>query len=72
MMRWTPNTTTESSEVRDAGAAQELFDAVVGAVAGLGTRSVVFAVMVALIVVTLVFGLTTQDAMAAGQWCPKC
>ncbi len=75
MMRWTPNATTEVSEVsqdRDATVIQELFDSVVGVVAGMGARSVIVAVMVAVIVLTLVFGVSTQDALAGGNWCPKC
>ena len=72
MMRWTPETVAESSEARDAVVGRDLIDAVVASVAGLGARSVVFAVMVALIVLTLAFGLSTQEAFAAAGWCPKC
>jgi len=75
MMRWTPSTTTDVSEVshdRDGGIVQELFDSVVGVVAQIGSRSVLLAVMVALVVLTLVFGLSTQDALAGANWCRSC
>jgi hypothetical protein len=72
MMRWTPNTTTDVSEVREDGVVQEFLASVVGAVAGLGGRSVVVAAMVALIVLTLVFGLSADDALAGARYCKLC
>jgi hypothetical protein len=72
MMRWTPSTTTDVSEVSEDNVVREFLASVVGAVAGMGGRSVVVAVMVALIVLTLVFGVSTEDALAGGNWCPRC
>ncbi len=75
MMRWTPNTTTDVSEVshgRDAGIVQELFDSVVGMVAQIGSRSVLLTVMVALVVLTLVFGMSVTDALAGANYCRSC
>lgn len=75
MMRWTPNTTADVSEVsqdRDPASLQALLDAVVASVAGMGARSVVVGVMVALIVMTLVFGLSTEDALAGVNFCRNC
>lgn len=72
MMRWTPNTTTETTADRDAVAVQGLIDTVVGVVARMGTQSVLLAVTIALIVATVVFGLSTGDALAGGRWCPSC
>jgi hypothetical protein len=71
-MRWTPSTTTDVSEVSEDNVVREFLASVVGAVAGMGGRSVVVAVMVALIVLTLVFGVSTEDALAGGNWCPRC
>ena len=72
MMRWTPSTPTDVSEVSEDNVVREFLASVVGAVAGMGGRSVVVAVMVALIVLTLVFGVSTEDALAGGNWCPRC
>ena len=75
MMRWTPNTTADVSEVsqeRDPASLQALLDALVASVAGMGARSVVVGVMVALIVLTLVFGLSTQDVLAGANYCRSC
>lgn len=75
MMRWTPNATADVSEVsQDRGpvAVQALLDAVVDVVARMGGRSVLLGVMVALVVLTLVFGLSVDDALAGANYCRSC
>lgn len=72
MMRWNPTTMTESSEADNSEVVHNLFDTVVGVVARLGTQSVLLAVTIALIVATVIFGLSTGDALAGGRWCPSC
>ncbi len=40
--------------------------------ARIGVTSVTVAVAIALLIATVLFGLTTSDATALYQWCPKC
>lgn len=72
MMRWNPEIRTESTEVREQSTVQDLFDTVVATFAGMGARSVLLTAVVVLIVLTLAFGVTTQDAMAGGNFCIRC
>lgn len=88
MMRWAPNdqTTVRDGADVDGGDAvspttgrmagdsmvRYLLDAVAASVVGLGARSVVVAVALALVVATLLIGLTADEAAAVARWCPKC
>lgn len=87
-MRWTPvDSTTARNEAgfvdgdaetpttgRMAGDSmmRYLLDAIVASVTVLGARSVVVAVVMALIMVTLFFGLTADEATAIARWCRTC
>jgi hypothetical protein len=72
MMRWTPENVTESTEATEPSSVQYLLDAVLVTLGRLNTRSLLLMVLLALVVATLVFGLSTQDSMAQLRWCPKC
>lgn len=88
MMRWTPadmNGVREvagsaradavpetTSRIGDETTVRYLLDAVVAAVASLGARSVVVALVMAMIVATLLFGLTANEAAAYARWCRAC
>lgn len=80
MMRWEPTNTdkvgvtqTESAgRGPEVSAARYLLDAVAATVAGLGTRSVVIMLVMALIVATLLFGLSGDETAAYARWCPSC
>ena len=39
---------------------------------GVTSLSMVFAVASALLVAAVLFGVTATDAVAMGQWCPRC
>lgn len=88
MMRWTPTDPTNARDdagsadgdalapttgrVMEDSMMRYLLDAVAATVAGLGARSVVVAVTMALIVATLLLGLTADEATAMVRWCPQC
>ncbi|HEU0113668.1 MAG TPA: hypothetical protein VFQ80_03290 [Thermomicrobiales bacterium] len=73
MMRWTPEPATESTEAEEPSSVQYLLDAVVVTLARLNSRSFYLMFLLALIVLTVLFGLSTQDSLAGGRWCPvKC
>lgn len=88
MMRWVPNDQTtayDGAGVDDGEAVSPtkgrptgdsmvryLLDAVVASMAGLGARSIVVAVAMALIVATLLLGMTADEAAAVVRWCPQC
>ena len=88
MMRWTPTDVDgvrEETESARTGAAPRatdpvgdgtfvryLLDAVAAAVVGIGARSAVLLVVMAVIVAALLFGLSADDTTAAMRWCPGC
>jgi hypothetical protein len=53
-----------------------LFDQVIHSLATalsrVGVSSLMLLVMIAVVVATVLFGLSADDAMAFGQWCKKC
>jgi hypothetical protein len=53
-----------------------LFDQVIHSLAAalsrVGVSSLLLLVMMAVVVATVLFGLSADDAMAFGQWCKKC
>jgi hypothetical protein len=72
MMRWTPENTTESPEATEPNSVQYLLDAVVVTLARLNSRSFFLMALLALVVLTVLFGLSTQDSLAGARWCPHC
>ncbi|HEU5433299.1 MAG TPA: hypothetical protein VFU81_16655 [Thermomicrobiales bacterium] len=72
MMRWTPENTTESSEATEPTPVQYLLDAMVVALGRLNSRSFLLMALLTLIVLTVLFGLSTQDSLAGARWCPHC
>ncbi|MDQ3695897.1 MAG: hypothetical protein M3464_20090 [Chloroflexota bacterium] len=85
MMRWNMGDTgfeVEKNDVSvsavsgDRSESSSLFGYVVESVATtlarIGVSSVVVAVLVALVIATVVFGFSSDEASALGQWCMKC
>ena len=88
MMVWNPNVSVgfrDDSDVVTEGAAHQikgkergipaiqfLLDAVADVVARLSMRSVAVALVLALVVAAILFGLSADDASAVGLWCRKC
>ncbi|MDP9366517.1 MAG: hypothetical protein M3Q10_20215 [Chloroflexota bacterium] len=88
MMRWTPTDVDGVREETDSartGAAPRatnpvgdgtfvryLLDAVAATVVGIGARSAVLLVVMAVIVAALLFGLSAGEAAAGVQWCRTC
>ncbi|HET7094575.1 MAG TPA: hypothetical protein VFI22_13875 [Thermomicrobiales bacterium] len=72
MMRWTPDTVAESTEAEESSSTQYLLDAVFVTLARLNSRSFLLMVLLAMVVLTVLFGLSTQDSLAGARWCPRC
>jgi hypothetical protein len=67
------NVEIETDERSGPGA---LFDQVIHSLATaltrVGVSSLMLLVMIAVVVATVLFGLSADDAMAFGQWCKRC
>lgn len=88
MMRWIPTDSTDvrddagfsggdavpatTDRVAGDSTLRYLLDAVAAAVAGLGARSAVVLMVMALVVATVLFGLSANEASALARWCPAC
>jgi hypothetical protein len=76
MMRWTPDADIESTEARESSepnSVQYLLAALTVTLGRLNSRSFLLMVLLALVVLTVLFGLSTQDSLAGARWCPvKC
>ncbi len=73
MMRWTPETVADVTDEQGGFDAKQMLQEAVVALSTIGVRPLIAAAVVALIVLTLVFGISAQDTVAGGRWCPvKC
>lgn len=71
MMRWNPETVVEVAGDRGAIDAKGMLDAAFAAIARIGVPTLVVTALVTVLILTLLFGLTAQDAVAGARWCPK-
>ena len=73
MMRWTPETVADVADEQDGFDAKQLLQEALVTIANIGVRPLIVAAVVTLIVLSLVVGLSVQDTVAGGRWCPvKC
>ena len=84
MMQWKKSDYTVDSDVSTPVAVEaqinpsSILNHLVAAVAtslarvGVTSLSMVFAVASAILVAAVLFGVTATDAVAMGQWCPRC
>ncbi len=73
MMRWTPETSADVVEEQDGFDAKQMLQEAVVALSTIGVRPLIVAAAITLIALALVFGLSVQDTVAGGRWCPvKC
>jgi hypothetical protein len=71
MMRWTPDSVSAVADDQQPVGAKALLEDLVASVLRLGVPTLYVSVAVALVVLTLLFGLTVQEADALGKWCPN-
>ncbi len=73
MMRWTPETSADVVEERGGFDAKQVLQEAVVALSTIGVRPLIVAAAITLIALALVFGISAQDTVAGGRWCPvKC